>query len=140
MATPPPSIASKLPSELKPSSPHAFDPTTAIPPQAGKVFLITGATSGIGRQTALELAAHGPTQLWISGRDVDKGNEVVAAIKDVSNEVDVRFIAMDLSSFDSVKLGAKEVLFGAKDGNLHVLMLNAGIVSVTFHPPHEFVF
>jgi retinol dehydrogenase-12 len=129
MSTPSSLIAAHLPSELKPSSPHAFNPATSIPSQARKVFLITGATTGIGRQTALELAAHESAQLWISGRNVQKGEETVAAIKNVDKNVDVRFVTMDLSSFDSVKHAAEEISLGAKDKQLDVSILNAGIVS-----------
>jgi retinol dehydrogenase-12 len=128
MSTPPPSIAAHLPSDLKPSPSHSFNPATAIPLQTGKVFLITGATSGIGRQTALQLAAHEPAQLWLCGRDLQKGAELVAAIKDVDKGVDARFVEMDLASFESVKRAAEEIIAAAKGGQIHVLMMNAGIV------------
>lgn len=126
MSSPPPSIASALPTHLKPSEPHTFNPATDIPCQSGKVILITGATSGIGKQTALDLARHGPAQIWISGR-VEK--DIVEEVKSVEGkDVDVRFLPLDLADFDTIKDAARVILSEVK--KLDILMLNAGIVSL----------
>jgi hypothetical protein len=150
MSTPPPSIASTIPSNLKRSEPHAFDLATDIYSQAGKVFLstslssshpadrtnahaVTSSTSGIGLQTAIELACHASNQIWLSGR-VEKGAvEKVKEAAGVGNgRVDVRFVQMNLADFESVKTAAKMVLDGCK--RLDVLMLNAGMVGQLFLP------
>lgn len=132
-AAPPSSIAKHLPAHLKRKEPLAYNPATAITPSslAGKVILITGANAGIGRQTALDLARYGrPAQLWIAARNKEAGQEAVGEIKAVvgaEEDVDVRFVQLDLTSFASVESAAKEVVGGAE--RLDVLMLSAGIVS-----------
>lgn len=112
---------------LQPSAPHAFNPSTDIPSLAGKIFLITGANSGIGKQTAVELARHGPAQIWITARQVESGQEAVRDIKIAGSSVDIRLLKLDLTSFESIKAAARIVLVEAT--KLDMLMLNAGIVS-----------
>lgn len=113
--------------QLQPSAPHAFNSSTDIPSLTGKVILITGANSGIGKQTAVELARHDPAQIWITARQVRSGQEAVRDVKAAGPSVDVRFVQLDLTSFESIKAAAKIML--AEAAKLDVLMLNAGIVS-----------
>lgn len=114
--------------QLQPSKPHAFNPNADIPSLDGKVILITGANSGIGKQTAIELAKHDPAQIWIAARNEQSGLEAVQAVTKTRPSVDVRFVSLDLTSFESIKAAAKIVL--AEAAQLDLLMLNAGIVSV----------
>jgi retinol dehydrogenase-12 len=114
--------------QLQPSKPHAFDPPADIASLRGKVVLITGANSGIGKQTAIELAKHDPAQIWIAARNEQSGLEAVQDVKKTRSSVDVRFVQLDLTSFESIKAAAKIVL--AEAAQLDLLMLNAGIVSV----------
>ena len=51
----------------------------------GKTVLVTGATAGIGRQTALELAKRG-AQVVLVGRDPAKTEQVVAELRAASSE------------------------------------------------------
>jgi NAD(P)-dependent dehydrogenase (short-subunit alcohol dehydrogenase family) len=60
---------------------------------SGKTALVTGATSGIGKATALALAAAGAS-VAVSGRDKEKGQAVVDAITAAGGEA--TFIAADL--------------------------------------------
>jgi retinol dehydrogenase-12 len=114
--------------QLQPSKPHAFDPSVNIPSLDGKVILITGANSGIGKQTAIELTKHDPAQIWIAARNEQSGLEAVQDVKKARPSVDVRFVQLDLTSFESIKAVARIVL--AEVAKLDILMLNAGIVSV----------
>jgi NAD(P)-dependent dehydrogenase (short-subunit alcohol dehydrogenase family) len=88
--------------------------------------LITGANSGIGKQTAIELAKHDPAQIWIAARNEQSGLEAVQDVKKTRPSVDVRFVSLDLTSFESIKAAAKIVL--AEAAQLDLLMLNAGIM------------
>jgi retinol dehydrogenase-12 len=116
---------------------YSYNPTTDIPSQAGNVILITGANTGIGKATALELAKHDPAQLWIAARNISSGHAAVEEIKAVASSVDVRFVACDLTSFESVKEAARTVVQGSS--RLDILMLNAGIVrpSLPSYPIHH---
>lgn len=128
MAAPPSSIADKLPSasDLKRAEPHAYNPATEIPSLASKVILITGANAGIGKQTALDLSQHDPAQIWVAARNPSSGQAAVDEIKKAAPNVDVRFVELDLTSFQSIKKAASEVVKEAI--KLDILILNAGIM------------
>lgn len=89
----------------------------------GKVALITGATSGIGRVTAKTLAVMG-AKVVVLGRDADKGKDLEAEIHSTTGKKDMEFILCDLSSLDSVKKAALEFL--SHHDRLDVLLDNAG--------------
>ncbi|MEY2709946.1 MAG: hypothetical protein RL031_819 [Actinomycetota bacterium] len=89
---------------------------------SGKTFLITGGTSGIGKETALELARAG-AHVTITARNAAKGAAVVAEI--AKERVD--FKLLDLADLSSVKSFAKEF---AKP--VDVLILNAGVMATPF--------
>ncbi|XXH02074.1 hypothetical protein Hte_008439 [Hypoxylon texense] len=106
-----------------------FDPSSDIPSLEGKVILITGANSGLGKQTALELAKHKPAQIWITARNLDKGDAILSELKAQSAATSFVLQQLDLTSFDSIKTAAKAVLASAP--RLDILFLNAGIMG---HP------
>jgi NAD(P)-dependent dehydrogenase (short-subunit alcohol dehydrogenase family) len=91
----------------------------------GKTVLITGATSGIGRETAFGLAAMG-AKVVILARNDEKAREVVKEIKDRTGNGETEFIRCDLASLDSVRKAAEE--FRSKFRRLDVLIDNAGMV------------
>jgi len=90
-----------------------------------KVCLVTGATSGIGKVTALELARRGATVVAV-GRDAAKGAALVAEIKAAAQHVDVHFMRCDLSSQASIR--ALAAAFTARFYRLDVLVNNAGAI------------
>lgn len=102
----------------------SFDPVTDMPSLEGKVILITGANSGLGKEASLELAKHKPAQLWMAARSPEKGQEAAAAVQAQVPGTAVTFLQMDLSSFQSIKQAVRIVL--ASSPRLDVLMLNAG--------------
>lgn len=89
----------------------------------GKVVLITGATNGIGKATALGLARLGATTV-IVGRSRAKTEAVVREIKDMTNHPQVDMLLADLSSLAEVRRVVDE--FTQKYRQLHVLINNAG--------------
>jgi NAD(P)-dependent dehydrogenase (short-subunit alcohol dehydrogenase family) len=91
----------------------------------GKVCLITGATNGIGKSTAHELARMGATVV-IVGRDARKTSLVVEEIRAVSDNDSVDSLLADLSSQQEVRRLAIE--FESRYSHLHVLLNNAGAV------------
>jgi NAD(P)-dependent dehydrogenase (short-subunit alcohol dehydrogenase family) len=89
----------------------------------GKVCLITGATSGIGRITAQAIARQG-AQVVLVGRDVTRGANSVAQIKQATGNDAVEFLLADLSSqADIAKLAQ---MFQHRYARLDVLVNNAG--------------
>src|SRR5947208_5800781 len=90
----------------------------------GKVCLITGANSGIGKATALGLAKLDATVVIVS-RDKDKGEAALLEIRTRSGNKSVDAMVADLSSQDSVRELAHD--FKARYKKLHVLINNAGV-------------
>ncbi|NVO02289.1 MAG: SDR family oxidoreductase [Bacteroidetes bacterium] len=89
-----------------------------------KICLITGATSGIGKETAKALSKMGAT-IVITSRNLEKGEIVKKEIIAFSNNANVEVIKCDLSSFSSIKECVD--LFKSKYSKLDVLINNAGI-------------
>lgn len=88
----------------------------------GKVVLLTGATDGIGKAAALELAARG-ARLSIVGRNRDKSERVLAELKATGNP-DIELYLADLSSQAEVRKLAAD--FRSRHDRLDVLANNAG--------------
>jgi len=91
---------------------------------AKKLGLITGATSGIGKATAIELAASNYALILLC-RDEKKGEAVVQEITNRSGNPDVGLLIADLSSQDSIRTAAETFL--KTHSSLQLLINNAGI-------------
>ncbi len=91
----------------------------------GKICLVTGATSGMGTETALGLARLGATVVLVA-RNKQKGEETLREMKRQSDNEDIDLLLADLSSQQEVRKLAAE--FKAKYQHLHVLVNNAGAV------------
>jgi NAD(P)-dependent dehydrogenase (short-subunit alcohol dehydrogenase family) len=90
---------------------------TVIRDLEGKVALVTGATSGIGRAAAVQLAAQGATVI-VHGRDATRGGAVVAEIENGGGSA--RFVGAELSEPAEALRLAEEV------GDVDILVNNAG--------------
>jgi NAD(P)-dependent dehydrogenase (short-subunit alcohol dehydrogenase family) len=93
-------------------------------PMEGKVCLVTGATDGIGKETAIALAKMG-AEIVFTSRNLQKGERVREEIMQLSNNNKVGFFMCDLSSFSSIQSFCTS--FKEKHHRLHVLINNAGI-------------
>jgi retinol dehydrogenase 12 len=91
----------------------------------GRICLVTGGTSGIGKSTALELARMGATVI-IVGRDAQKTAQVVQELREAGGHNRVDSLVADLSSQQEIRRLADE--FRSKYSQLHVLINNAGAV------------
>lgn len=91
----------------------------------GKVCLITGANSGIGKATALGLANMGATVVLVC-RDKSRGEAAQAEIKAQSGNESVDLRLSDLASQSSIRQLAAEVK--ARYPHLQVLINNAGVM------------
>jgi len=98
-----------------------------VPYQAGRIAIVTGATGGLGYETALALAgAH--ARVIVTGRDAAKGWKAVNAIRCVHPHADVRFEALDLASLASVR--AFSAKMRVRDKPVQLLVNNAGVMAL----------
>ena len=92
----------------------------------GQTVVITGANTGIGFETALELAKRG-ARVVLACRDEAKGNEAVRAIKKWSKNDQVFFELLDLASFDSVREFTNKI--NSSYPKVDILVNNAGVMA-----------
>lgn len=95
---------------------------------AGRTCLVTGATSGIGEQTALGLARRG-ARVLIVGRDRQRGERARSELALQSGNPEIELLLADLASLAEVRRLADEVARRAHE--LHVLVNNAGVVNLS---------
>lgn len=92
----------------------------------GKTVLITGGNTGIGKETAVDLARRG-ARVILACRDMDRANRAAEDIRKQSGNDNVIVKKLDLASLQSVRQLAKDVL--ATEERLDILINNAGIMS-----------
>ena len=93
----------------------------------GRVCVVTGASSGIGRATARALAGMGAT-LALVCRDRGRGEEARAALRAESGNDAIALFLADLSSQAEIRRLATEL--GERYPAIHVLVNNAGVVNL----------
>jgi NAD(P)-dependent dehydrogenase (short-subunit alcohol dehydrogenase family) len=95
----------------------------------GKTAIITGANSGIGKETAKDFFKRG-ARVIVACRNLDKANEAVADIKkqcaNCENVGEMHVTKLDLTSLNSVRICAKTIL--ESEGNINLLINNAGVM------------
>src|SRR5690606_38283768 len=94
----------------------------------GRTAIITGATSGIGMETARALAAAG-AEVIMPSRNIEFGSAVADRLITDTGNGKIRIYEMDLADFDSVRRFADNFL--SDYGRLDILVNNAGIMA---HP------
>jgi NAD(P)-dependent dehydrogenase (short-subunit alcohol dehydrogenase family) len=104
--------------------------TEDIPPQRGRVALVTGANSGIGYEAALGLARAGATVI-AAARDPQRGEDAVARLRAGAPGADVELQRLDLADLASVREAAAEV--SERHEALDLLINNAGVMAL----PHR---
>ena len=100
-----------------------------IPNQAGRVVIVTGATSGLGKEASLVLASKGATVI-MAVRNTNKGEVVAKEIAKSFPEAKIDVREMDLNSLKSVKEFAKGV--SESYDHLDILINNAGVMACPF--------
>ncbi len=102
-----------------------------IPSQAGKRFFITGANSGVGYASAVELARHG-AMILLACRDKARGEAALRRLRSdaagpESAVGDAKVVELDLASLDSIREVAEAEV--SRGEPLHGLINNAGVFS-----------
>ena len=100
-----------------------------IPDQSGKLALVTGANSGLGYEVSLALALKGATVI-MACRNLKKGDEAAAKIREENPSGEVRLMNLDLADLSSVKQFAEE--FRSKYTHLDLLINNAGVMATPY--------
>ncbi|MBT4492330.1 MAG: SDR family NAD(P)-dependent oxidoreductase [Gammaproteobacteria bacterium] len=95
-----------------------------VPQQTGRTFLVTGANTGIGWDTARVLAERG-ARVLLGCRSGEKAKAAMEKIRQTAPEASLAWIELDLTSLDSVRAAADEVL---KEDRLDGLINNAGVM------------
>jgi NAD(P)-dependent dehydrogenase (short-subunit alcohol dehydrogenase family) len=89
----------------------------------GKVAVVTGSNTGIGKETAIGLAARGATTI-LACRNTQRADAAAVEVRRRARNDDVHVVPLDLADLASVQLGAATI--GERWGRLDVLVNNAG--------------
>ncbi|KAI1377493.1 NAD(P)-binding protein [Hypoxylon crocopeplum] len=99
-----------------------------LPDLSGKVYIVTGANSGIGKELSQILYAK-KAKVYMAGRSEKK---TMDAIRDIKNSVspdigELVFLHLDLANLATIKASTEQFL--AHENRLHVLFNNAGVMN-----------
>ena len=98
-----------------------------LPDQTGRTALVTGANSGLGFWTSVELARHG-ARVLMACRNPAKAEEALNRVRAEAPRAQVELVALDLASLASVERAADDV--AGRITQLDLLVNNAGIMAV----------
>jgi len=99
--------------------------TADVGDQSGRIAVVTGATAGLGLETARVLAQHGATVV-LAGRDQAKTSAAADVIRAARSSATVETVELDLASLESVRTAAAEL--AARFPKLDLLINNAGVM------------
>jgi NAD(P)-dependent dehydrogenase (short-subunit alcohol dehydrogenase family) len=108
--------------------------TADIPDLAGRTAVVTGANSGIGYWTAVELARHGAA-VTMTARDQGRGADALARLRSEVPDADADLAPLDLADLGSVRAFADAY----RPDGLDMVVNNAGVMAVPLrHTPDGF--
>ncbi|KAL9075259.1 MAG: hypothetical protein Q9157_004050 [Trypethelium eluteriae] len=107
-----------------------FQPEKDIPNLAGKVILVTGGNTGLGKETILQLAKHDPANIFLAARTQSKAEAAIADIQEQVPSAKITYLPLDLASFPSISQAAQT--FQTQSDRLDILIHNAGIMAVPY--------
>ncbi|KNZ76729.1 hypothetical protein J132_08801 [Termitomyces sp. J132] len=115
-------VLSLLAESLPPRSTFSVD--GGIPDLEGKVVIVTGANTGVGKETIKALLAHN-AKVYLAARNPDKAKMAIEDLRAQTGK-DAIFLKLDLADLGSVKDAVEE--FRAKEKELHILFNNGGVM------------
>ena len=119
-------MQNNLPLQKTPPIPKSKDACKIIKDLTGQIIIITGSSTGIGKETARVLAYMNPT-IIMACRTEQKTRQTIEEIQKESGNLNIIFMKLDLGDLRSVETFAKE--FKSKYNRLDVLINNAGLTS-----------
>ncbi|MCE9687345.1 oxidoreductase [Shewanella sp. AS16] len=96
-----------------------------VPDQSGKCFIVTGANTGVGFETARALAQRG-ARVLLACRDKTKAQEAIARIRQITSNADLAFLLIDFADLSSIQAAAKRA---SLEPRLDALINNAGVMA-----------
>lgn len=118
---------------------HASSTQLALPRapsltlRSSHLVLITGPSEGgLGAETAISLAHANPALLIFVGRTLSKIQPTIDAVHAVNPSIAVKFVAADLTSANSVREAAREILNDASITHIDVLINNAAVMACPY--------
>ncbi|KAJ8128054.1 hypothetical protein O1611_g5585 [Lasiodiplodia mahajangana] len=118
---------------------HFFPPKPTfreqdVPDLQGKVYIVTGSNTGIGKEVARLLYTKN-AKVYVAARSEDKAQQAIKDIKDstLSSKGSIVFLHLDLSDLLNVKATAEGFL--SQEHRLHGLFNNAGVMVSPVEPP-----
>ncbi|EGG09078.1 uncharacterized protein MELLADRAFT_71290 [Melampsora larici-populina 98AG31] len=100
-----------------------------IPDLTGRVAIVTGANTGIGYHTCLQLSRHG-AKVYMACRSEPRTQEAISRIKEEVPNAELDFLQFDLTRLASAITAAET--FAQKEGRLDILVNNAGIAMAPY--------
>jgi len=107
--------------------PVLSQPTIDIPDQHGRTAVVTGANSGLGLETAAELARHG-AHVILTGRSPERLEAAMADVRLRVPAASVAPVTLDLASLASIRKAAATIL--AVSEAIDLLVDNAGVMAI----------
>ena len=95
----------------------------------GKTVIITGSNTGIGKETAVDLAKRN-ARVILACRSVQKGEEAAVEVRKRSGSDNILFIQLDLASLASVRRFATRIL--EEEPRVDILINNAGVMACPY--------
>jgi len=109
-----------------------FPPTAqlteqSLSDQAGKIFIVTGSSSGVGKELAQILYSHN-AKVYVAARSLSKASAAIESMKTAfpNSKGELIYLHLDLDDLTTIKASAEEFL--SKEEKLSVLWNNAGVM------------
>lgn len=100
----------------------------------GKTAIVTGANTGIGLETAVDLARRGASVI-LACRSVERGEKATVQVRKRSGNQNVIFANLDLASLDSIRAFANKIL--QKEIHIHILVNNGGVALASYQQTED---
>jgi len=113
---------------------RSWDPKRNMPDLTGKVAVVTGGNTGIGKEIVRELALHNARVVYMASRTESRALAAIEEMKTRDEAIkkadNVKFLKLDLADLKSCREAANAIL--EKEDRLDILINNAGIMATPY--------